>query len=167
MFDLTGIAPAPRGVPQIEVTFDIDANGIMSVTAVDTSTGKNESITIKNDSGRLSKEDVERMVNEAEKYKEEDDKQRERIAAKNGLESYAFNVKSALDDAKDKLSVDDINLVRSKCDEVLQWIDNNDSADKETFKSKQKELESAVQPIMMKLHQGNESKHEEQQGSNT
>merc|ERR1712198_562781 len=158
-FDLTGIAPAPRGVPQIEVTFDIDANGIMSVTAVDTSTGKNESITIKNDSGRLSKEDVERMVNEAEKYKEEDEKQRERIAAKNGLESYAFNVKSALDDAKEKLSADEINLAKSKCDEALKWLDENESADKNTFQERQKQLENDVKPIMTKLHQGNETKH--------
>merc|ERR1712198_814806 len=145
MFDLTGIAPAPRGVPQIEVTFDIDANGIMSVTAVDTSTGKNESITIKNDSGRLSKED--------------DEKQRERIAAKNGLESYAFNVKSALDDAKEKLSADEINLAKSKCDEALKWLDENESADKNTFQERQKQLENDVKPIMTKLHQGNETKH--------
>merc|ERR1712198_268090 len=121
--------------------------------------GKNESITIKNDSGRLSKKDVERMVNEAEKYKEEDEKQRERVAAKNGLESYAFNVKSALDEAKDKLSADEINLAKSKCDEALKWLDENESADKYTFQERQKQLENDVKPIMTKLHQSDGTKH--------
>merc|ERR1712133_19205 len=99
-FELSGIPPAPRGVPQIEVTFDIDANAILNVSAVDKSTGKENKITITNDKGRLSKEDIERMVNDAEKYKAEDDKQKERISAKNGLESYCFNMKSTLDDEK-------------------------------------------------------------------
>merc|ERR1719370_574654 len=89
-FELSGIPPAPRGVPQIEVTFDVDANGILNASAVDTSTGKAENITITNDKGRLSKEDIDRMVNEAEKYKEEDDAHRNRITAKNGLEAYCF-----------------------------------------------------------------------------
>merc|ERR1719150_2613767 len=104
--DLTGIPSAPRGVPQIEATFDIDANGILNVSAVDRSSGKSEKITITNDKGRLSKEDIERMVSDAEKFKAEDDKQKDRIAAKNGLESYCFNMKSTLDDdkVKDKIS---------------------------------------------------------------
>ncbi|PWS22685.1 molecular chaperone DnaK, partial [Enterococcus faecium] len=97
-FELTGIPPAPRGVPQIEVTFDIDANGILNVSAVDKSTGKENKITITNDKGRLSKEDIEKMVQDAEKYKAEDDIQREKIAAKNSLESYAFNMKSSIED---------------------------------------------------------------------
>ena len=92
-FELTGIPPAPRGVPQIEVTFDIDANGILNVSAVDSSTGKENKITITNDKGRLSKEEIERMVSEAEKYKEEDEKQRDRVTAKNNLESYAYQMK--------------------------------------------------------------------------
>merc|ERR1711973_351511 len=96
-FDLTGIPPAPRGVPQIEVTFDIDANGILNVSAADKSTGKQNKITITNDKGRLSNEEIERMVNDAEKFKDEDDKQKDRISAKNGLESYIFNLKSSLD----------------------------------------------------------------------
>merc|ERR1712018_811293 len=99
-FDLTGIPPAPRGVPQIEVTFDVDANGILNVSAADKSSGKSEKITITNDKGRPSNEEIERMVNDAEKFKAEDDKQKERIAAKNGLESYCFNMKSTLEDEK-------------------------------------------------------------------
>merc|ERR1719464_386568 len=99
-FDLTGIPPAPRGVPQIEVTFDIDANGILNVSACDKSTGKQNKITITNDKGRLSKEEIERMVNDAEKFKDDDDKQKERISAKNSLESYCFNMKTTLDDEK-------------------------------------------------------------------
>jgi len=101
-FELTGIPPAPRGVPQIEVTFDIDANGILNVTAIEKSTGKENKITITNDKGRLSKEDIERMVNEAEKYKADDEKQKDRISAKNSLESYCFNLKSTVEDDKVK-----------------------------------------------------------------
>merc|ERR1712237_164282 len=101
-FELTGIPPAPRGVPQIEVTFDIDANGIVNVSAADKSTGKQNKITITNDKGRLSKEEIERMVNDAEKFKAEDDKQKDRVSAKNELESYCFNMKTTLDDDKIK-----------------------------------------------------------------
>merc|ERR1719277_975755 len=95
-FDLTGIPPAPRGVPQIEVTFDIDANGILNVSAADKSSGKQEKITITNDKGRLSAEDIEKMVNDAEKYKAEDDHQQEKITITNGLESYCFSMKSTV-----------------------------------------------------------------------
>merc|ERR1712072_821525 len=112
-FDLTGIPPAPRGVPQIEVTFDIDANGILNVSALEKGTGKAEKITITNDKGRLSKEEIEGMVADAEKFKGEDDKQKERIAAKNGLESFIFNLKSSLDneEIKSKLPEADKTLV--------------------------------------------------------
>merc|ERR1719357_767144 len=115
-FDLTGIPPAPRGVPQIEVTFDIDANGILNVSASDKSTGKVNKITITNDKDRLSKEEIERMVNDAEKFKAEDDKQKERISSKNGLESYCFNMKSTLEDEKlkDKISDDDRKTINDK-----------------------------------------------------
>merc|ERR1712244_157080 len=111
-FDLVGIPTAPRGVPQIEVSFDIDANGVVNVGAVDKSTGKKQSVTITNDKGRLSKEDIERMVNDAEKFKDDDEKQKERISAKNGLESYCFNMKTTIEDEKiaDKISADDKKL---------------------------------------------------------
>jgi len=154
-FELTGIPPAPRGVPQIEVTFDIDANGILNVSAVDKSTGKENKITITNDKGRLSKEEIERMVNDAEKYKEEDDKQKNRISSKNALESYAFNMKSTIEDEKikDKISEEDKKTIKDKCDEVIHWLDSNQLAEKEEFEDKQKEIEKICNPIITKLYQ--------------
>jgi L1 cell adhesion molecule like protein len=155
-FELTGIPPAPRGVPQIEVTFDLDANGILNVTAVDKSTGRENKITITNDKGRLSKEEIEKMVRDAEKYKDEDDKQRERLQAKNALESYSFNMKSTVEDEKlkDKISEEDRTKVLDKCNEIIKWIDANQLADKEEFEHKQKELEQVCMPIVTKLYQG-------------
>merc|ERR1711863_112637 len=155
-FDLTGIPPAPRGVPQIEVTFDIDANGILNVSAADKSSGKSEKITITNDKGRLSADEIERMVNDAEKFKANDDKQKERIAAKNGLESYCFNMKSTLDDekVKDEISEDDRKTIMDKCNEAISWHDGNQTAEVEEFKEKQKELESVCNPIISKLYGG-------------
>merc|ERR1711881_525319 len=155
-FDLTGIPPAPRGVPQIEVTFDIDANGILNVSAVDKSTGKQNKITITNDKGRLSKEDIEKMVNDAEKYKADDDKQKERISAKNNLESYCFNMKSTLDDekVKDKISDSDRKVITDKCDDAIKWLDSNQTAEKDEYEDKQKELEGVCNPIISKMYQG-------------
>merc|ERR1712135_238812 len=126
-FELTGIPPAPRGVPQIEVTFDIDANGILNVSACDKSTGKENKITITNDKGRLSKEDIEKMVNDAEKYKAEDEAQRDKISAKNGLESYCFNMKTTVEDEKlkDKISAEEKETIVKKCDEIMKWLDAN------------------------------------------
>merc|ERR1712215_328379 len=154
-FDLTGIPPAPRGVPQIEVTFDIDANGILNVSAADKSTGKQNKITITNDKGRLSKEEIERMVNDAEKFKADDDKQKERISAKNGLESYCFNMKTTLEDekVKDKISEDDAKKIIDKCDEAIKWLDGNQLAEVEEFNDKQKEVEAVCNPIITKLYQ--------------
>ncbi|KAF5895124.1 heat shock cognate 71 kDa protein [Clarias magur] len=154
-FELTGIPPAPRGVPQIEVTFDIDANGIMNVSAVDKSTGKENKITITNDKGRLSKEDIERMVQEAEKYKAEDDVQRDKVSAKNGLESYAFNMKSTVEDEKlkDKISDEDKQKILDKCNEVISWLDKNQTAEKEEYEHQHKELEKVCNPIITKLYQ--------------
>jgi L1 cell adhesion molecule like protein len=153
-FELGGIPPAPRGVPQIDVCFDIDANGILNVSATEKGAGKSEKITITNDKGRLSKEDIERMVSEAEKYKGEDDKQRERIGAKNGLESYAFNIKTTVEDEKikDKISEDDKKIITDKTSEIISWLDANQSADKEEFEHKQKELEGVCNPIITKLY---------------
>jgi len=154
-FDLTGIPPAPRGVPQIEVTFDIDANGILNVSAVDKSSGKQEKITITNDKGRLSKEDIERMVSDAEKFKAEDDKQKERIAAKNSLESYCFNMKSTIEDEKlkDKIGEAERKTIMDKCNEVIAWLDANQTAEEDEYKDKQKEVEGICNPIITKLYQ--------------
>ncbi len=154
-FDLTGIPPAPRGVPQIEVTFDIDANGILNVSAVDKSSGKQEKITITNDKGRLSKEDIERMVNEAEQFRGDDELQREKIAAKNNLESYCFQMKSSVEDDKfkDKISPDDKKTIVDKCDEAIRWLDGNQMAEKDEFQDKQKEVEAVCSPIVTKLYQ--------------
>ena len=154
-FELSGIPPAPRGVPQIEVTFDIDANGILNVSAQDKSTGKQNKITITNDKGRLSKEEIEKMVQEAERYKAEDDAQKDRIGAKNALESYAFNMKQTVEDdkLKDKISEEDQKKIVEKCDEMIHWLDGNQSAEKEEFESRQKELEKVCSPIITKLYQ--------------
>jgi L1 cell adhesion molecule like protein len=152
-FNLTGIPPAPRGVPQIEVTFDLDANGILNVSAKDSSTGKTEKITIKNDKGRLSKEDIERMLAEAEKYKAEDEKQRQIVTARNQLESYIFNLKQSVEDAKsDKITESEKQSVLQKCTDTIKWLDNNMLADKEELEYKLKEIQKECQPIMMKLH---------------
>jgi len=154
-FELSGIPPAPRGVPQIEVTFDVDANGILNVSACDKSTGKENKITITNDKGRLSKEDIERMVREAEKFKAEDDSQRDRITAKNSLESYAFNMKQTVEDekVKEKLSEEDKTAILNKCKEVIDWLDSNQTAEKEEFEHQQKEVEKVCSPIITKLYQ--------------
>jgi len=153
-FDLTGIPPAPRGVPQIEVTFDIDANGILNVSAADKSTGKQNKITITNDKGRLSKEEIERMVNDADKFKAEDEKQKERISAKNGLESYCFNMKTTMEDekVKDKISGDDKKAINDKCDDTIKWLDENQLAEVDEFQAKQKEVEAVCNPIITKLY---------------
>ena len=154
-FELSGIPPAPRGVPQIEVTFDVDANGILNVSAVDKSTGKENKITITNDKGRLSKEDIERMVKEAEQYKAADDAQRDKIQAKNGLESYCYNMKQTVEDekVKDKISEEDKKTILEKCNETITWLDSNQTAEKDEFEHHQKELESVCAPIITKLYQ--------------
>ncbi|ORZ23001.1 70 kDa heat shock protein 3 [Absidia repens] len=154
-FELSGIPPAPRGVPQVEVTFDVDANGILNVSALDKTTGKSNKITITNDKGRLSKEDIERMVNDAEKYKAEDEEAAARIQAKNGLESYAYNLRNTLQDEKvgGALPEEDKSKISAAVDEAIQWLDNSQEASKDEYESKQKELEETVNPIMMKFYQ--------------
>jgi heat shock protein 5 len=157
-FELTGIPPAPRGTPQIEVTFEIDANGILQVSAEDKATGKAEKITITAEKGRLSEEDIERMVREAEEFAEEDKKVKERIDAKNGLEGYLYNLKNTLDDDEkglaDKLSEEDKEELTGAIDEALDWMDENPEADAEEFSEKQKEVEKIANPIMRELYQG-------------
>ncbi|KER26782.1 hypothetical protein T265_06061 [Opisthorchis viverrini] len=154
-FELSGIPPAPRGVPQIEVTFDIDANGILNVSAVDKSTGKQNKITITNDKGRLSKDEIDRMVADAEKYKADDEHQRDRVAAKNALESYAYSMKQTVEDekVKDKISESDRKLISEKCSEVISWVDGNQTAEKDEYEHKQKELEKVCNPIITKMYQ--------------
>merc|ERR1711968_299361 len=156
-FELTGIPPAPRGVPQIEVTFEIDANGILQVSAEDKGTGKAESITITAEKGRLSEEDIERMVQEAEEFAEEDKRVKERIDAKNGLEGYLYNLKNTLEDDEkglaDRLSEEDKEELDNTINEALDWLDENPEAEAEEFEDKQKEVEQVANPIMRELYQ--------------
>uniref|UniRef100_A0A8C6MQ03 Heat shock cognate 71 kDa protein n=1 Tax=Mus spicilegus TaxID=10103 RepID=A0A8C6MQ03_MUSSI len=154
-FELTGILPAPRGVPQIEVTFDIDANGILNVSAVDKTTGKENKITITNDKGFLSKEDIEGMVQEAEKYKAEDEKQKDKVSSNNSLESYAFDMKANVEDEKlqSKINDEDKQKILDKCNEIISWLDKNQTTEKEEFEHQQKELEKVCNPIITKLYQ--------------
>nr|CAI5855418.1 unnamed protein product [Callosobruchus analis] len=156
-FDLTGIPPAPRGVPKIEVTFDMDANGILNVSAKDSSSGNVRNITIKNDKGRLSQKEIDRMLAEAERYKEEDEKQRQRVTARNQLEAYIFQVKQAAQECGNKLSADEKSTVERECDSALKWLDTNSLAEKEEFEDKQKELTRICSPIMAKIHGGGAS----------
>jgi len=154
-FHLDGIPPAPRGVPQIKVTFDIDANGILNVSAQDKSTGKSNQITITNEKGRLSQAEIDRMVQEAEKYREEDEQNKNKIEAKNGLENYCFTMRNTLQEEKlvDKFEGDDKDKIEKAVQETLDWLDKNQLAEKDEFETKQKELEGIVNPIMMKVYQ--------------
>merc|ERR1739844_612168 len=157
-FHLDGIPPAPRGVPQIEVTFDVDANGILIVSAQDKSTGKSNQITITNEKGRLSQAEIDRMVQEAEKFKAEDEANKQKIEAKNGLENYCFTMRNTLQEEKlkDKFEGDDKTKIETAVQETLDWLDKNQLAEKDEFEGKQKELEGIVNPIMMKVYQAAE-----------
>merc|ERR1711957_809709 len=154
-FHLDGIPPAPRGVPQIEVTFDIDANGILNVSAQDKSTGKSNQITITNEKGRLSQSEIDRMVQEAEKYRAEDEQSKSKIEAKNGLENYCFTMRNTLNEEKlkDKFEAGDKENIEKAVQDALDWLDKNQLAEKDEFEAKQKELEGVVNPIMMKVYQ--------------
>jgi len=155
-FELGGIPPAPRGVPQIEVTFDVDANGVLNVTAEDKgASGKKANITITNDKGRLSKDDIERMVREAEQFADEDKAAAEKIAAKNGLESYCYSMKNTINEEKFKaaISEEDKKTIESKIDETTAWLDTAEHAEKEEFESMQKDLEAVCNPIVTKMYQ--------------
>jgi L1 cell adhesion molecule like protein len=154
-FQLDGIPPAPRGVPQVEVTFDIDANGILNVSAAEKATGKSKSITITNEKGRLSQSDIDKMVKEAEKYSKEDELQKGRIEAKNGLENYCFSLRNSLKEEKlkEKVPDSDRQTVEKTVQETLDWLDRNQLAEKEEFEHKLKELEGVCNPVLMKAYQ--------------
>ena len=155
-FELTGIPPAPRGVPQIEVSFEIDANGILQVSAADKGTGKAEKITITADKGRLSQDEIERMVREAEEFADEDKKVQGRINAKNGLESFLYNLKNTLDDEEkgvsDKIDADEKKGLVTMIDEALDWLEENPEAEADEYAAKQKEVEAVSNPIMRKVY---------------
>jgi len=148
-FKLDGIPPAPRGVPQIDVSFDIDANGILNVEAKDQSTGKANNITIDKDSGRLNKKDIERMINEAEEFKEQDGQLRNLIEAKNGLEQYCYNVRNSADN--EKLSEEDKETLMRVTTDSLDWLKGDGQA-LEDIEARQREVEQMVNPILVRLH---------------
>lgn len=168
-FELSSIPPAPRGVPQIEVTFEIDANGIMKVAASDKGTGKSESITITNEKGRLSKEDIERMVREAEEFASEDEDNRKRIESLNALSSFVYGLKSQLADQSGlggKLDDDDKKSLLAAIKEATEWIDDNgQSATTEEFEEKLSEIQSIVSPITSKLYSGGSSEPDDEEPS--
>merc|ERR1711992_380278 len=156
-FDLTGIPPAPRGVPQIEVTFEIGANGILVVSAEDKGTGSKEKITITNDQNRLTPEDIERMINDAEKFADEDAKLKGKVEARNELESYAYSLKNQIGDKEKlggKLSDEEKEKIEEVVNEKIKWLEENQEADVDEFKAQKKEMEDIVQPIIAKLYQG-------------
>ncbi|KAH7714104.1 heat shock 70 kD protein cognate [Aphelenchoides avenae] len=156
-FDLTGIPPAPRGVPQIEVTFEIDVNGILHVSAEDKGTGNKNKITITNDHNRLSPEDIERMINDAEKFADEDKKVKETVEARNELESYAYSLKNQIGDKEKlggKLSDDEKKTIEEAVDEAISWLESNREASVDDLKEHKKDLEGKVQPIISKLYAG-------------
>merc|ERR1711970_1071656 len=155
-FDLTNIPPAPRGVPQIEVTFEIDANGILQVSAEDKGTGNKEKITITNDQNRLTPEDIEKMINDAEKFADEDNKLKAKVESRNELESYAYSLKNQVNDKEKlgaKISDEDKEKIEEAVNEKISWLEENQEADGEEFKAQKKELEEIVQPIIAKLYQ--------------
>ena len=159
-FDLTGIPPAKRGVPQIEVTFELDANSILKVSAKNKGTGQKNDIVIQNDNNRLSKEDIERMINDAEKFSEEDEAVKEKVEAKNDLEGLTYNLKNQIDDKEKlggKLSDEEKSTIENAVDEKIKWLDSNPDASVEEMKSQKKSLEEVVNPIISKIYQNNGS----------
>jgi heat shock 70kDa protein 1/2/6/8 len=153
-FRLEGIPPMPRGVPQIEITYDVDANGILNVSAAEKSTGKSEKITITNEKGRLSKDDIERMVSDAEALAEEDKKAMERVEAKNELESYLYNARNTVRDekTKEKIGENSVSDAEAIIKEHIEWLDNHGDESKDTYKERYKTAEEAIRPILMKLY---------------
>ena len=155
-FDLTGIPPAPRGVPQIEVTFEIDVNGILKVSAEDKGTGNKNNIVINNNQNRLSPEEIERMIKDAEKFADEDKKVKERVEAKNELESYVYSLKNQINDKEklgSKLSPEEKTTIETAVEEKIKWLEANANAEVDDFKEQKKGLEEIVNPIMTKFYQ--------------
>lgn len=155
-FELTGIPPAPRGVPQIEVTFEIDSNGILNVQAEDKGTGNKQKITITADKGRLSEDEIARMLKEAEEYAESDKAAKETIDAKNGLEGYAYSMKNTIEDEEKlggKIGEEDKETISKAVTETLEWLDEHKDADKEALDEKKKALEGVCNPIITKIYQ--------------
>ena len=167
-FEFAAISPAPRGVPKIEVTFDVDVHGILNVSAVDLDTGKENTVTITSDEGRLSNEEVDRLVKEAEQHKAEDEKQRGTVQSKNSLERSVYKMKSTVQDDKvimDKISEKEKKTILDKCEDMISWLDSNQGGSKEEFDSKQKELERVCAPFMTELHQAAGAAHVGMPGS--
>ncbi|KAJ3166368.1 Heat shock cognate 71 kDa protein, partial [Irineochytrium annulatum] len=152
-FELPGIPPAPRGVPKIEVTFDIDADGILNVSAADASTGRKQQVTITNDKGRLSKDEVERMVAEAEKFREEDDRMAEKVKARNDFEAYAYHLRSTVMDDNVSLGSEERGRLRTAVEDALKWLEMNTQAEKDEYEGRRKDLEEVARPIMMNLYE--------------
>mmetsp|Transcript_22774 Transcript_22774/g.52681 ORF Transcript_22774/g.52681 Transcript_22774/m.52681 type:complete len:237 (+) Transcript_22774:38-748(+) len=153
-FELKNIPPAPRGVPQIEVSFDVDANGILSINASDKGTGKTESLTITSEKGRLSEDEIEKLVQEAEEYAEQDKAEKEKIEARNELEAYLYNLKNSINDTlQGKLGEDDKELLSKTVDDGLVWLEDNPAAEKDDYDSKQKEIEQIVNPILKQAYE--------------
>jgi len=155
-FDLDGIAPAPRGTPQIEVTYELDANGILHVAARDKASSRKNNITINNDKGRLSQSEIDRMIAEAEKYKEADNAQAEKVKAKQELENYCHQILDTLENKSlmIKLTDDDQEKIDTLCSDALEWVEHNDALDKSAFAAKQRSLEAELKPLMLKMYQG-------------
>merc|ERR1712167_67691 len=155
-FDLKGIAPEPRGVPQIHVALDIDANGILNVSAEDKKTGTKNNITITNDKGRLSKDEIDKMVQDAEKYKAEDDKEKDRIEAKNSLENLSYSIRNTMKDEETSgtLCAEDKKIVEDAVTKTIEWLDQSQEAEKAEYEAKHKELEGICNPILSKMYQG-------------
>jgi len=167
-FELSGIAPAPRGVPQIEVTFEVDSNGILQVTAADKGTGKSEKITITSEKGRLSEEEIQRMIEEAEEYAEEDRIVRERVESRNGFESYLYGLKNHMEDEdrSRNLSSEDKRELLDLVDEKLEWMEENPEALKEEFQEQQKEVEQVATPLMRQVYDSGDQDDEDVFGDN-
>jgi L1 cell adhesion molecule like protein len=154
-FELNNLpANLPRGVPKIDITYDVDANGILNVTALETSSGVQKTITITNDTGRLTKDDIDRMISESEEYKDQDDKIKKNINAKNSLESYLYGVKNLTNDKENKMPDDSKTELSTIADEGLNWMNDNSNLEAELYEEKQKEYESKINPIIQKLNGG-------------